>query len=230
MMDDKELDKCKEAYRRITYIRSMPAKAIDDDAREALVDDIAFLCSVQKDFYETLVLKDITVLNAGNFELDDTYTYWSRVLDEQKEDLTPPKISNDDMNSIINGLERIYAAKTLINGAITELGPLVSKWRKKIKRCEAIAKGLALTDKEWQGESAFYMFFSERTLNQFQEFEELLETFEKKQTTFNEAYEVLSRLVTLNIESPEKDGAQYRTDKGPKNVGSVSGGTPGWLK
>lgn len=235
-MNETLFNECTNAYYKIRPLILAKTKTKSAEFDEMIKDAITLLADNHQEFFNELIKRDQLTMTIGNFEVDDTFQVWTNARYES-EFLVVPPLEGIDAESLAKILQKIYSSRATANGAIEELSPMVNRWKKIVKRMESIAKGLSLADNEWAGDAVFQVLMPKDAREQLAHFEELLDFYACKKISIDEAYETISRIITVVVGGGEPEVGDRTTkwnSSGPTDTykkvaaSELSGTKPSW--
>lgn len=115
----------------------------------------------------------------------------------------PPQIYGEMSLELINeAITQCFQAQTTIYGCLEILVPKLDRWTEQRKRAKNILKGLLLSDSEWKAEAVYAVFEPIEVVQQFTNLTECVSAMTARKRTLDQAYNTLSRLLTLKQGSP----------------------------
>lgn len=124
----------------------------------------------------------------------------------------PPKISRSaSEKELKEALSSIYKDQVTIKGALAVITPLCREVNLLMQKAESSVKGVMfMEDNQWGADSVFNMMFPQSLWEKYSQLEALKVAYELKEEQFDSAFEVISRLVTIELTMPTDEPRRRR--------------------
>lgn len=184
-------------------IVNIPVKERDLEEKTTLKSTLKELALEYQNLYETM--NNSVLSKLSEILLSEDYNFISKYRKYIEDgDFTPPSIpKNCGDVELKSALEDLYAGKVAILGILADLNFLLTEVETLKERSESISKGIMFTEEnQWGAESVFYLLFPEVLWEKYADLVALKTTYQVKFEQYKIAFEIASRLVTIELEMP----------------------------
>lgn len=146
-----------------------------------------------------------------------------QALDEVLRGTLVPTLEAVNTVEIDRVLRELYAAHVTVAGRLEELEPALDRWLKHERKINDVVKAVCGLDKEWQADALVRLVVPGKVYNKIRALETYTAQFKNRQAALDKAYEIVSRLVTLHIDTPAGEFA-FKTrdaDMAQQQLGEV---------
>lgn len=149
------------------------------------------------------------ILESDDFAFIDDYQEY---LDKRA--FEPPKVSkNASEQELKEALSDIYKDQVTIKGILAVVTPLCREINLLKEKAESAVKGVMfMEDNQWGADSVFHMMFPEEIWDAYAKLESLKVAYELKEEQFDSAFELISRLVTIELTMPTDEPRRRRRE------------------
>ena len=152
----------------------------------------------------------------SNVVLGDDYTFvldYEKYLHEKK--FVPPKLNgNPTERELKTAAIDIYSDRVTILGILSDLTAICEEIDLLLERSESIAKGIMFPDQnQWSAETTYYFTFPETSWEKMAKVKALKQAYKLKADQYEAAYEIVSRLITIELGMPTDAPKRYRNEE-----------------
>lgn len=202
------------------FLQAIPDKQLTSNQRRQMDEAREVVRENYEEFFELMLESEFGEIN---FEFacqdeqgkkDSLDSLGATLMDERSRcPIIPTELSLDHAGVL---LIKINRAETMIRGQYEQIEPAYRKWQDFEKRAMSIMKGICMLEKEWQAESVYQILVPADIYKRIRRMGEYVGQYKHRIETLHNAYEMVSRMITVYTAGQTSDYIPPRGTDAPE--------------